>query len=886
MKISIITTITIAIFALIVPGAFAEEDEQTFEIIFDEGDYKLQFEEQIILPIKLHVSNHDYKINPEIYVRSQGQTIEHYTWQNIHSGNFTTYLLLDRNWSSGTYKIILKYEEQYLDPLTFKIYRDSDTTVKNEQVVTEKKEIETFLKLPDEPITIPDYPSSWFVVNPFPLPMEGSIGHDLKGVYMYLTITDPNDKKTIYRLFVLDDGKFETGILLDTTWPSGTYYIKGIVLDEELLNEEFIIDNPRIKNQKVEQEKESLYESSIILSSQSSGEFEILNISGVTDSISEQLILSITFPDESIQEFDVDLADGSYSTDIVMYSNNAAWESGTHLISLILDNEMLASKEFVINESGKVIITKEAGSIITGSSGELEQLQEFDIGHFETDMFTISGKVDNYKTATKISISIVKPDNTKQEITTLANSNGEYSIPILLDETWPKGEYTIYTTYDDFVDSPVSFTISGEKVVDVVIDEATEIVTEEEVVELVPQIVSLPYGDGYVDIKFEGTADTHKRFEKVPVILTMPDQTTKQYLIRINSDGNFAINTSVRSSWDEGDYSFSIMKAGKDVTFGMFTIIDENPNPKQDERILPESAMPGSDYVPVDSLQLSDDKIEMKRWSVNYVTFAGTIADKDLGKIVVTVTKHDGSVVKSDPKIKRDNSFTGTINVDDSWSHGLYEIAAMQGDHEVGRTEFMITSTMQNTVSIDEETSISEDMFLNSKRIELSIKGKSLFGKTITINLDGPDGTTERFTTNPATKPSLAGDKILYGEFEKKISVTKDWVAGTYKATAVQNDVEIGTALVHITPFSPTWLQDHTKHWVEGEISDWQYKNRLRTLAEHGILSLPDESDASTDFPSWLRESAALYADGESPQSSYLNSLQYLVDSGLLNASK
>ena len=109
MKIGISTTVSIAILALIIPNAFGEEDEQKFEIIFDEGDYKLEFEEQIILPIKLHVSNHDYKIKPELFVRSQGQTVEHYTWQNLHSGNFTTYLLLDRNWSSGTYKIILKY---------------------------------------------------------------------------------------------------------------------------------------------------------------------------------------------------------------------------------------------------------------------------------------------------------------------------------------------------------------------------------------------------------------------------------------------------------------------------------------------------------------------------------------------------------------------------------------------------------------------------------------------------------------------------------------------------------------------------------------------------------------------------------------------------------
>ena len=72
---------------------------------------------------------------------------------------------------------------------------------------------------------------------------------------------------------------------------------------------------------------------------------------------------------------------------------------------------------------------------------------------------------------------------------------------------------------------------------------------------------------------------------------------------------------------------------------------------------------------------------------------------------------------------------------------------------------------------------------------------------------------------------------------------------------------------------------------MDGEITDWQYKNRLQTIAEHGILELPDASDAKTDLPGWLKLSAEMYVNDETPQSAYLNSLQYLVDSGLLNAS-
>jgi len=870
---------------LIIPSVFAEENGPTFEVVFDEGDYKLEYENQIILPVTLKVSNHDYKITPEIFVRSEGKTVEHYTWPNMHSGHFVTYLLIDRNWSSADYKIILKYDEKYLDRLNFSVYRDSDPVIQNETVQVEEQKMETYLKLPDTKITIPNYPPSWFVMNPFPLPLDGVIVYDLKGVYLHLTITDPNDKERLYKLHILDNGKFETGILLDTTWPSGTYHIKGVVLDEELVNEEFIIDNQRIKNQNEELEQESLYESSIILSSQSSGEFQVLNVSGVTDATSEKLVILITQPDESIEEFIVELSNGSYSTDIVLYSNNVAWVSGEYQANLVFDNKILASMKFEINKSGNVVITKDLGSIIFDSSGELEALKEFDVGIYETDTFTISGKVVDYKTATKISISIVKPDMTKQEITTLANSKGEYSIPILLDDTWPKGEYTIYTTYGEFIDSPVTFTISGKEVADVVIDEIIpeEVITDE--LELVQEIISLPYSGEYKDLAMEGQTDLFKRFEKIPVTLTMPDMTTKQILIRADEDGEFILNIPITSDWEEGDYSVSVKKSGVVEKFGIFTLINENPNPSPAERILPKSAMPGSDHIPVDSLELSDKKIEY-HLRTNHITFFGTVADKNLGKVLITTTKHDGSTVKSYPTLKRDNSFSSTINIDDSWSPGFYEVIATQGDHEVSRTEFLLTATMQKTVSINDETSISEDMFLDSKGIELSINGKSLFGETIHIDLVTPDGNSKTFVTSASSKPIMAGDKLMYGDFKKKIPVTTDWFAGTYKATATQNNIDLGTALIHIIPFSPTWLQDHTKHWVEDEITDWQYKNRIRTLAEHGILYLPDESDASTDFPPWLRTAATLYADGETPQSSYLNSLQYLVDSGLLNASK
>ena len=871
---------------LIIPSGFAEEIEQTFEVIFDETDYKLEYENNFVVPIKLHVSNHDYKITPEYFIRFQGQTIDHYTWSNVNSGEFTSYLLIDRNWASGIYKINLKYDETYLDPLTFKIYRDTDSIVEQKQVEEVKEEIITNVKLPTEKIVIPDKPPSWFVLNPFPLPMEAEIAHETTGGYLWLNILDPDNKKSIYKLRILDDGSFSTGLTLDSTWKSGTYKITGELKNKEIFDGEFVIDNPRIKPNK---EVEISYPTSIVLSSQTAGEFEVLNVQGTTDAPTENILVTITKPDKSVEEFNVTVANGSYSTDIVLSTGYTVWEYGKYTLNIEYTDQILSSTKFEINQSGEAVFPKETGSMISGSEGELEKLAEFDVGEYQTDSFTISGKVDDYKSGTNISVSIVKPDKTKQEIQTYANSDGEYSIPIVLDEMWPKGEYTIYTTYRDFVDSPVSFTISG-KITDVVIDETTKkISTEQNVIDIVPQIVSLPSAGGHTDVVIEGNLgkdmikEFGKRFAKIPIIMTMPDKTTKQLLIRANEQGDFIVNTAITSKWKEGDYSFSMKKDGEMTQFAMISIINDNPNTEDKVDILVESAMPGSAYAKVDSFVLENNKVEYYL-RTNHITFFGSVADDNLGRVTVTVLKHDGTTVKLHPKILRDNSFTGTVSIDDRWPQGSYEIIATQGDHEIGHTEFLITSTNQVVVHLDDMTSISEDMFLDSNGVELSIKGTPLFGEKIKINLQAPDGSIEQFIQSSTTPISIGG-KIVYSGFVKKIAIENDWFAGTYKATAMQGNSNLGTALIQIIPFSPTWLQDQTKLWLDGDITDWQYKNRLRTIAEHGILELPDASDAKTDLPAWLKESAKMYVNDETPQSAYLNSLQYLVDSGLLNAS-
>ena len=97
LKIILISALVFVMVGLMTSGAFAEDTEEKFKITFDEGDYILEYTD-IIVPIKLQVLDHDYKITPEYFVRSQGKTINHHVWSNINSGDFTSYLLLDKNY--------------------------------------------------------------------------------------------------------------------------------------------------------------------------------------------------------------------------------------------------------------------------------------------------------------------------------------------------------------------------------------------------------------------------------------------------------------------------------------------------------------------------------------------------------------------------------------------------------------------------------------------------------------------------------------------------------------------------------------------------------------------------------------------------------------------
>ena len=69
------------------------------------------------------------------------------------------------------------------------------------------------------------------------------------------------------------------------------------------------------------------------------------------------------------------------------------------------------------------------------------------ISEFEPTIIQISGTISDYLQGQRIFFEMIKPDNTSEEMQTMANKDGIFSIPLYLDYNWVPGNYQLSATY-------------------------------------------------------------------------------------------------------------------------------------------------------------------------------------------------------------------------------------------------------------------------------------------------------------------------------------------------------------------------------------------------------------------------------------------------------
>ena len=118
-------------------------------------------------------------------------------------------------------------------------------------------------------------------------------------------------------------------------------------------------------------------------------------------------------------------------------------------------------------------------------------------------------------------------------------------------------------------------------------------------------------------------------------------------------------------------------------------------------------------------------------------------------------------------------------------------------------------------------------------------------------------------------------DTSKWGYYSHTLSITDKWQNGTYLISANFDGVKLGHIYIQIIDFDINWFKIHTQKWIDGEISSYQYENRINHIIQHGFIQTDAiEQDSLQD---WMKMNAKKWIDGEISQNEYLRIVKFIV---------
>ncbi|HSB84354.1 MAG TPA: hypothetical protein VLD64_07705 [Nitrosarchaeum sp.] len=115
------------------------------------------------------------------------------------------------------------------------------------------------------------------------------------------------------------------------------------------------------------------------------------------------------------------------------------------------DDLTTMGKSFMINNYHGVKATQTQTQKTTAqSSFGVIQINSgvFSTSKYSSDTMIVSGEVNGVLRATPITLKIIKPDNTTNELTIFVKKDGSFSTPVIINN-WPPGSYVAVATYGD-----------------------------------------------------------------------------------------------------------------------------------------------------------------------------------------------------------------------------------------------------------------------------------------------------------------------------------------------------------------------------------------------------------------------------------------------------
>ena len=862
------------IFSSGIYAAYAEEPIPTLN--FEGGDYTVYKGNQILKTITVEVENHNHKIHPKIHTIFENQIIDTIDMGHSSSGFYQTFLNIDKNYQSGDYNLQLEYDNIKSKPIPFKIIKE-------------------FEEQPERTLGFGDYSKKYFeekesVINVLKNNIDVEFStmekqtitgiYDSRGMSGKIQLKIDGPKSMVNNVRMLETGFFTTDLLIGREWPTGTYKISGMFNEKIFASNEFTIKNFN----KDSLLKDVPIEGSIDLEAIKSNQFNVIIIKGQLTGVAlpEQISLKIFHKENLIDTLYIDLKNaGNFETSLVLYDHfkKSNWNEGEYTIEIADSGTLEAydiKSNFEITQSGNTVTDFEHGMLLSSDESESELLnfvQEIEVEKYHPKKIKVFGIIEGYLSGTPINISVVNEQGNIDKFSVFGKKNGQYDAPVVINSEWMPGKYNIYVNYRDEIENSISFIID-DNVESILESEYVQDDVEEKKENKIEKF-NIIQSDSSTNefLKLEFSTKAHDvGYNQINVSLEKPNGDVSIFKPRTAMDGAFDVSLFVENSWDEGDYFLSFIEDDEKITFGEFTITKEN---NESERIILseilETANPESIYHQVDSIKISKKEFNPSREGL-YLDLTGTIKDYSLGEASLNVFEKNTlfSTHKINPKT--DGVFFSPIWIDGEISKGYHEVNVTYDERIIGKSEIFITTPIIIYAEFGSKPiKISQDMFIESN----NKVGVNIFGliegfnntnhTSAELTILHPDGQIE----------NVQLDTAKWGYYSHTLPITDKWETGTYLISANFDGEKLGHIYIQIINFDINWFKIYTQKWIDGEISSYQYENRINHIIQHGFVQT--EHIQQDSLPDWMKMNAKKWIDGEISQKEYFNIIKFIA---------
>jgi hypothetical protein len=696
--------------------------------------------------------------------------------------------------------------------------------------------------------------------------ITGNLYSSQYGGTVIINISKPDGTTQRFSAQHGSDGSFIGIFLIDKHWSTGEYFISASYRDKSV-TESFTIQNNW---------ETPIFEEFILVegamnmvSSQSSG-FNILEFSGDVNNQNGIISILITKPDGTTQKFDTNLKfDGGFQFTAVLYDSvtKLPWNVGKYFVTAIFEEQDFVTTFFEIKNDNSIFIKKSTEGLFTIYNSDESENMSVESFHLEQRIITISGKVDNYEPRTLVTITIVNPDGTTESMSLYGTSDGEYFMPLSIDDTWYTGKYSIYSTYGESVNEVLTFEVTN----------GVEYISDEPVLEYVEITPILPILSYSIDqsskesklLLFETFVETIDGSNMIFPIIKHPDGTTNVLDVRVDAQKKIQVKLLINMNWNPGEYVLMLDENNPDSVFGNFIIIDSEKH----STIIPKKYSITQDYTHSNYIRILGDKIFENNNFYDYLELEGNVTDYTNGKIILTIPESE-YIVSVFPNYYGD--FSKQILFDKKLEKGFHSIVAKYNGKVVGTDEFLIAG--QNTVS---PTPGISDIHIGIDEIIDS-------GGTVSLSLNGviPNFVmsdvkmAEIIMTSDDSTQIFSSEPIGIGIFQHHLRITDEFDVGKYDVICKYDGVEFGSVSVYVDQVNMDWIKDHTKRWLDGNISDAQYMEKLSVMKRGLIIDGDDITNNS--LPSWFENTTQMWIDGNTSNDSFVDTIQYMVNNGII----